>query len=101
MNTLRGGERARQRLLPLPGGSPIPEGSSLSERLWAPLTTLPVLFRARRKMRLRGQVYQSFGTGNRWRPIVDRSRFGASFFGIMRFNLRPGSQDPNPSVWIL
>jgi hypothetical protein len=34
------------------------------------------------KMRLRGQVYPSYWTGNHWRPIVDRFGCGASFFGI-------------------
>ncbi len=101
MNTLRGGERARQRLLPLPGDLPRRGGSSLSPRLRAPLPPLPVLFCARGKMRLRGQVYRSYWTGNRWRPIVDRFGCGASFSSIMLFKLRPGSQDPNPPVWML
>ncbi len=43
-----------------------------------------LFFPTRGKMRLMGKVYQSFGTGNRWRPIVDRFGCGASFFGIMR-----------------
>ncbi len=60
-----------------------------------------LFFSTRGKRILMGKVYQSFGTGNRWRPIVDRIVLGASFFGIMRFKLRPGPQDPNPSVWIL
>ncbi len=50
---------------------------------------------------LMGKVYRSFGTGNRWRPIADRSCLGAFFFGMMRFKLCPGSQNSNPSVWIL
>ncbi len=54
-------------------------------------------FRTRGKMRLIGEVYRSFGTGNRWRPIVDRLPAGASFSSIMRFKLCPGSQDPSRS----
>ncbi len=57
-----------------------------------------LFFSTRGKMRLRGQVYQSFGTGNRLRPIVDRSPFGASFFGIMRFKLRPGLRNSDPPI---
>ncbi len=62
----------------------------------------PYLFCPTRGKRiLMGKVYQSFGTGNRWRPIVDRFGCGASFFGIMRLNFSTRSQDPNPPVWIL
>jgi hypothetical protein len=43
-----------------------------------------LFFPTRGKMRLRGKVYQSIGTGNRWRPIVDRFGCGASFSSIMR-----------------
>ncbi len=62
----------------------------------------PYLFLPTRGKRiLMGKVYQSFGTGNRWRPIVDRSCFGASFSSIMRFKLRPGSQISDLSGRIL
>ncbi len=42
-----------------------------------------LFFPTRGKRILMGKVYQSYWTGNRWRPIVDRFGCGASFFGIM------------------
>ncbi len=72
-----------------------------SKRPWGQKKIPDLFFPTRGKMRLGGKVYQSYWTGNRLRPIVDRSRFGASFFGIMRFKLRPGSQNSDLSVRIL
>ncbi len=57
-----------------------------------------LFFRTRGKRILMGKVYRSFGTGNRWRPIVDHLPIGASFFGIMRFKLRPGLRNSDPPI---
>ncbi len=43
-----------------------------------------LFFPTRGKRILMGKVYQSFGTGNRWRPNLDRIAVGASFSSIMR-----------------
>ncbi len=55
-----------------------------SKRPWGQKKIPDLIFPTRGKRILMGKVYRSYWTGNRGRPIVDRSCLGASFFGIMR-----------------